>query len=49
MMAAANLLGAFFALQIPEGGSPWMYLLLASAACVGALAFSARKRVRTNN
>jgi hypothetical protein len=44
VMAIANLLGAYLALQVPEGGSPWMYLLLASAVCAGALVLNARKR-----
>jgi LPS sulfotransferase NodH len=43
-MAVASLLGAYLVLQVPEGGSPWMYLLLAGAVCAGAFAFHARKR-----
>jgi hypothetical protein len=45
-MAVANLLGAYLVLQVPEGGSPWMYLLLASAVCAGALALNARNRTQ---
>jgi hypothetical protein len=50
-MAVASLLGAYLVLQVPEGGAPWMYLLLASAVCAGALTLSARKRAfeRSNN
>ena len=44
MMAVASLLSAYVVLQVPEGGSPWMYLLLASAVCAGALALNARRR-----
>ncbi|HZP04254.1 MAG TPA: hypothetical protein VFB43_05085 [Terracidiphilus sp.] len=48
MMASASLL-ALFALQVPEGGAPWMYLLLASSVCAGAMVFASRMRQRTNN
>jgi hypothetical protein len=46
MLIAANLLGLSLALQVPEGGAPWMYLLLAGAACVGALVLNTRLRTR---
>lgn len=45
-MVSANLIGALFSLVVPWLGSAWMYLLLASAACAGALAWSARNRAR---
>jgi hypothetical protein len=45
MSAVAGLLGAFVIL-VPEGGAPWMYLLLASAACAGAIGLSIRIRTR---
>jgi hypothetical protein len=43
-MVAANLVGALLTLAVPEGGSAWMYVLLASAACACAFAWSARSR-----
>jgi len=48
-MITANLLCAFLSLAVPEGGSAWMYLLLASAACAGGLAWSARSRARRDD
>jgi hypothetical protein len=46
MLIAANMLGFCVALQVPEGGSPWMYLVLAGAACAGALSFQTWRRTR---
>ncbi len=43
-MLTANLLGALLTVAVPEGGSAWIYLLLASAACACAFAWSARSR-----
>ncbi len=43
-MVAPNLLGALLTVAVPEGGSAWMYLLLASAACAAAFAWNARSR-----
>ncbi len=44
-MVVADLVGAFLAFLIPMGGgSGWMYLLLAPAACAAAIAWSARSR-----
>lgn len=40
----ANFIGALLTAVVPEGGSAWMYLLLASAACATAFAWSARSR-----
>jgi hypothetical protein len=48
-MITAKLLCAFLALAVPEGGSAWMYLLLASAACATAFAWSARNRARRDD
>jgi hypothetical protein len=48
-MIAANLFCAFLTLAVPEGGSGWMYLLLASAACSVAFAWSARSRARRDD
>jgi hypothetical protein len=45
MITIANLLGIFLALRVPEGGTAWMYLLLASIACVGAFVVGSRKRM----
>jgi hypothetical protein len=45
-MCAANLPGFFLGLTVPGGGSAWMYVLLAAAACAAALAWSARSRAR---
>ena len=42
----AHLVDVLLTLVVPEGGSAWMYLLLASAACSGAIAWSARNRAR---
>jgi hypothetical protein len=42
----ARLLDVLLTLVVPEGGSAWMYLLLASAACAGAFAWSARNRAQ---
>ena len=49
MTAAANLLGALFVLQVPEGGEAWMYLLIASVACVGAWFYGSRLGRRRND
>jgi hypothetical protein len=49
MLTATHLFGALFVLQVPEGGSPWMYLLLASGVCAGAFALSARTRMERRN
>jgi hypothetical protein len=32
-------------LSVPEGGSPWLYLLLAGAFCFGAVVFTSRGRL----
>ena len=45
-MVAAKLVGAFLVVAVPEGGSAWMYLLLASAVCASAFAWNARSRAR---
>jgi hypothetical protein len=45
-MFAGTLLGAFFRLTAPGGGSAWIYLLLASAVFSGVLAWNARSRAR---
>jgi hypothetical protein len=40
----ANLVGVILTVAVPEGGSAWMYVLLASAACATAFAWNARSR-----
>jgi hypothetical protein len=43
-MVVTNLVGSILIVAVPEGGSAWMYLLLASAACSWAFAWNARSR-----
>lgn len=33
-------------LAAPEGGAPWLYALLASVACIGALYIRSKKQIR---
>jgi len=42
-MVVANLVGTLV-VAVPEGGSAWMYLLLASVACACAFAWNVTKR-----
>jgi hypothetical protein len=48
-MITAKFLCAILSVAVPEGGSAWMYLLLASAACATVFAWSARNRARRDD